>query len=57
MEELWLGLAVLLRMKIKQLETKVLERLSTWTLKPPMVMPWGGEGMRQTPKAFMTVVE
>lgn len=57
MEELWLGLAVLLRMKIKQLETKVLERLSTWTLKPPMVMPCGGEGMSQTPKAFMTVVE
>lgn len=56
MEELWLGLAVL-RMKIKQLETKVLEKLSTWTLKPPMVMPWGGEGMSQTPKAFMTVVE
>lgn len=57
MEELWLGLALLHRMKIKQLEIKLLKRLSIWTLKPPTVKPRSREGMSQIPKASVTVVE
>lgn len=52
MEELWLRLAVLLRMKIKQLETKVLERLSTWTSKPPMVDAMGWRRNESDTKGF-----
>ncbi|KAG5205401.1 hypothetical protein JEQ12_018651 [Ovis aries] len=45
------------RMKIKQLEIKLLKKLSIWTLKPPMVNPWRRGGMSQIPKAPVTVVE
>lgn len=51
------GLAHLHWMKIKQLEIKLLKRLSIWTLKPPMVNPWRRGGMSQIPKASVTVVE
>ena len=44
-------------MKIEHLEIKLLKRLSIWTLKPPTVNPWSGEGMSQIPKASVTVVE